>query len=101
MDEKDVIVKTVERSFECLGDSLNSYRLIAVYLQSFQIFCNYETLYMQHVFSSENGLKLTYDNVEVQKFSASKTPGPPDLEEGRGIMLGGICLQASGGDGRP
>ena len=54
---------------------------------------------MQLVVFSENVLKLTYDNVELQKFSGGKTPGPPI--KGRGIMLGGICLQASGGMDAP
>ena len=61
------MVNTVKRSFECVG---LSFIFIAVYLECFHIFCHDDTPYIQLVYSSEKGLKLTYtyDNVKLQKF---------------------------------
>ena len=49
---------------------------------------------------SENASKLTYSNVEFQKFPGGCTPGPPLEAEERGeIRLGGIVLQLHTGSG--
>jgi len=78
-----------KRTFECL-ECLHSYSCVVAMLIAFILFVSrhYETLHMQLVFSL-NVIKLT--SVELQQFSRVKPRG-----SGRGIMLGGLSIQASG-----
>ena len=68
-----------------------------IYFTNNQIFkyFQHETLDTIPGFSFQNALKLTYSNVQIQKFSGGYTPGPP--LQGRGTKREGGERRERGG----
>ena len=96
---KNIFVKTVERSFESL-ECLHSYSCILAMLIALIFFVTTK-LFTCNMLFFRKCTKTHLRQCRASKIGQRKTPGPPFQGRGGGIMLGGICLQASEGMDAP